>query len=131
MCNVFKQLMSQCKITFSAINITIFNLACPTQSAQNRGAAAYLVSDITLNKQYSGAAENRFGAFPQHWQVIELSYKNSLAYHYKGSTIKTLPATLPEPSSMNRRTRTGLLGVSLSALDLITGGGDPALIAPK
>ena len=40
------------------------------------------------------------------------------------STIKTLPATLPEPSSMDRRLRTGVTGaVSLSDLDFVEGGG--------
>ena len=40
------------------------------------------------------------------------------------STIKTLPATLPEPSFMDRGPRTGVTGAaSLSDLDLIKGGG--------
>ena len=40
------------------------------------------------------------------------------------STIKTLPATLPEPSSMDRRLRTGVTGaVSQSDLDSIKGVG--------
>jgi hypothetical protein len=33
------------------------------------------------------------------------NYNNSLADHPIWSTIKTLPATLPEPSSMDRGTR--------------------------
>ena len=42
------------------------------------------------------------------------------------STIKTLPATLPEPSSMDRGPRTGVTGaVSASGLDSIKRGGPP------
>ena len=41
------------------------------------------------------------------------------------STIKTLPATLPEPSSMSRGPRTGVTGaVSLSGVDFVEGGGE-------
>ena len=40
------------------------------------------------------------------------------------STIKTLPATLPEPSFMDRGPRTGVTGaVFASDLELIRGGG--------
>ena len=56
-----------------------------------------------------GALEKRFDAFSQHQQVTESSYNNSLADHYIWSTIKTLPATLPEPSSMDRDNGPGLL----------------------
>ena len=49
---------------------------------------------------------------------------NSLADHHIWSTIKTLPATLPEPSSMDRGPRTGVTGtVSLSDLDFCKGVG--------
>ena len=56
--------------------------------------------------------------------VTESSYNNSLADRYIWSTIKTLPATLPEPSSEARGPQTGVtVIVSLSDLDLIKGGG--------
>ena len=72
----------------------------------------------------NGALEMRFEAFSQHQQVTESSYNNSLADHYIWSTIKTLPATLPEPNSMDRGPRTGVTGaVFLSDLDFVEGGG--------
>jgi hypothetical protein len=37
--------------------------------------------------------------YPQRHPVTESSYNNSLADRHIWSTIKTLPATLPEPSS--------------------------------
>ena len=77
--------------------------------------------------------------------MTESSYNNSLADHHIWSTIKTLPATLPEPRSVvrgpsfeaqgpsftdhgpaatDRGPRTGVtLGISKSDLDLIRGGG--------
>ena len=75
--------------------------------------------------------------------MTESSYNNSLADHHIWSTIKTLPATLPEPKSrgprsnrrhpkikvlgprsLERETLTGVtVGVSELALDLIIGGG--------
>ena len=56
--------------------------------------------------------------------MTESINNNSLAYHHTWSTIKTLPATLPEPSSMDLGPRTGVTGaVSASDLDLIKGGG--------
>jgi len=71
--------------------------------------------------------------------VTESSYNNSLADHHIWSTIKTLPATLPEPKnrgprsnrrhqnikvlgprSLERETLTGVtVGVSKSDLDLV------------
>ena len=45
-----------------------------------------------------GAACERFDAYSMRHSVTESSYINSLAYHPIRSTIKTLPATLPEPS---------------------------------
>ena len=47
----------------------------------------------------NGALGKKFDAYPQRQSVTESSYNNSLAYHRIWSTIKTLPATLPEPSS--------------------------------
>ena len=77
--------------------------------------------------------------------MTESSYNNSIADHHLWSTIKTLPATLPEPRfavrgprskrrhpsikvpgprSLGRETLTGVTeGVSLSTLDLIIEGG--------
>jgi hypothetical protein len=40
--------------------------------------------------------------------VTESIYINNLADHHIWSTIKTLPATLPEPCSMDRGPRTGV-----------------------
>ena len=71
-----------------------------------------------------GALGKKFDAYPQRQFVTESSYNNSLAYHHIWSTIKTLPATLPEPCSMDRGPRTGVTeGVSLSDLDFIEGWG--------
>ena len=44
----------------------------------------------------------RFDAYPQRQFVTESININSLADHHIWSTIKTLPATLPEPSSVVR-----------------------------
>ena len=56
----------------------------------------------------NGALDKKFDAYPQRQFVTESSYNNSLAYHHIWSTIKTLPATLPEPCSMDRGPRTGV-----------------------
>ena len=48
--------------------------------------------------------------------MTESTNINSLADHHIWSTIKTLPATLPEPSSMDRGPRAGVTG-AVSALD--------------
>ena len=56
--------------------------------------------------------------------VTESININSLADHHIWSTIKTLPATLPEPSSMDRGPRTGVTGaVSQTDLDVRLGVG--------
>ena len=52
----------------------------------------------------------RFDAYPQRQFVTESININSLADHHIWSTIKTLPATLPEPSSMDRGPLTGVTG---------------------
>ena len=62
-----------------------------------------------FNKE-NGALEMRFDAYPQRQFVTESININSLADHHIWSTIKTLPATLPEPSSMDRGPRTGVTG---------------------
>ena len=73
----------------------------------------------------------RFDAYPQRQFVTESTNINSLAGHHIWSTIKTLPATLPEPSSMVHGSRTtdhgsqtGVTGaVSHSYLDIGQGVG--------
>jgi len=45
----------------------------------------------------SGAPERRFDAYPWRHPVTESSYINTLANRPYRSTVKTLPATLPEP----------------------------------
>ena len=85
-----------------------------------------------------GALDKKFDAYPQRQSVIESSYNNSLADRHIWSTIKTLPATLPEPKTVVRGPRSEFHGplssshgprtgvtedVSLSTLDLVKGGG--------
>ena len=66
----------------------------------------------------------RFDAYPKRQFVTEPVNINSLADHHIWSTIKTLPATLPEPSSMDRGPRAGITGaISASDLDSIKGDG--------
>ena len=62
---------------------------------------------LKLGKWCPGA---EFDAYPQRQFVTESININSLADHHIWSTIKTLPATLPEPSSMDRGPRTGVTG---------------------
>ena len=45
----------------------------------------------------NGALGKKFDAYPWRHPVTETSYINSLARHRYRSTVKTLPATLPEP----------------------------------
>ena len=71
-----------------------------------------------------GAGEEGFEAYTQRQFATESTNINSLADHHIWSTIKTLPATLPEPSSVNRGPRTGVTGaVSASDLHLCEGVG--------
>ena len=71
-----------------------------------------------------GALEMRFDAYVKCQFVTEFININSLADHHIWSTIKTLPATLPEPSSMDRGPRTGVTGaVSASDLNILLGVG--------
>ena len=66
----------------------------------------------------------RFDAYLKRQFVTEFNNINSLAGHHIWSTIKTLPATSPEPSSMHRGPRTGVTEtVCLSALDFVGGVG--------
>jgi len=67
----------------------------------------------------NGALEMRFDAYPQRQFVTESININILADHHIWSTIQTLPATLPEPSSMDRGPRTGVTGaICQSDLDV-------------
>ena len=71
-------------------------------------------------EERNSALGKKFDAYPQRQFVTESININSLADHHIWSTIKTLPATLPEPSSMDRGPRTGVTGAaSLSGLDFI------------
>ncbi len=59
-------------------------------------------------------------AHPTCQFVTESININSLVDHYIWSTIKTLPATLPESNSMDRGPRTGVTGaISASDLDIV------------
>ena len=59
-----------------------------------------------------------FDAYPERQFVTEFYNNNVLADHHIWSTIKTLPATLPEPRTMDRGPRTGVTeGVFSSDLD--------------
>ena len=70
-----------------------------------------------FKKEWCPGAE--FDAYPQRQFVTESININSLADHHIWSTIKTLPATLPEPSFMDRGPRTGVNGAaSQSDLDV-------------
>ena len=53
----------------------------------------------------NGALGKRFDAYPWRHLVTESSYINSLASRPYRSTVKTLPATLPEPWTMVRGPR--------------------------
>ena len=77
-----------------------------------------------MSEWRNGALGKKFDAYPQRQSVTESSYNNSLADHHTWSTIKTLPATLPELRTMDRGPPTGVTGaVSQSALDFIEGVG--------
>ena len=66
-----------------------------TSHAQGLHLTAMLSAGIDAR---NGAPERRFDAYPWRHPVTESNYINSLANHPYRSTIKTLPATLPEPS---------------------------------
>ena len=57
-----------------------------------------------------GAPEMRFDAYARRQPVTESSYINSLAIRPCRSTIKTLPATLPEPWTVVRGQRSKPIG---------------------
>ena len=58
----------------------------------------------------SGAPEMRFDAYARRQPVTESSFINSLAIRPCRSTIKTLPATLPEPWTVVRGQRSKPIG---------------------
>ena len=63
-------------------------------------------------------------AYPKRQLAAEYIYINSLVDHHIWSIIKILPATLSEPSSMDRGPRTGATeAVSHSDLDIVQGVG--------
>jgi hypothetical protein len=68
----------------------------------------------------NGALGKKLDAYLKRQFVTETNNISRLADHHIWSTIKTLPAILPEPSSMGRGPRTGVTeGVSLSALEVV------------
>jgi hypothetical protein len=68
----------------------------------------------------NGALGKKFDTYLKREFVTESINIKGLADHHIWSTIKTLPAALPEPSSMDRGPRTGVTeGVSLSALEVV------------
>ena len=62
----------------------------------------------------NGALGKKFDAYPKRQFVTESININSLAYHHTWSTIKTLPATLPELRAMDRGPRTGVTGALIA-----------------
>jgi hypothetical protein len=62
----------------------------------------------------NGALGKKFDAYPQRQSVTESININSLTDHHTWSTIKTLPATLPEPSSVVRGPRFDAQGPSFT-----------------
>ena len=86
------------------------------------GAPFRMLADrlVMGGSKENGALGKKFDAYPQRQFVTESTNINSLADHHIWSTIKTLPATLPEPSSTDRGPRTGVTGaVSSSDLDIV------------
>ena len=72
----------------------------------------------------NGALGKKFDTYLKREFVTESINIKGLADHHIWSTIKTLPAALPEPSSMDRGPRTGVTGaVSASHVDFCTGVG--------
>ena len=71
-------------------------------------------------EERNSALGKKFDAYPQRQFVTESTNINSLADHHIWSTIKTLPATLPEPSFNVRGSSAGVTGaVSSSDLDIV------------
>ena len=75
-------------------------------------------------EERNGALGKKFDAYPQRQFVTESININSLTDHHIWSTIKTLPATLPEPRFKVRVSSAGVTGtVSQSDLDFCYGVG--------
>ena len=84
-----------------------------------RGNSHLTLGPRTL-KLGNGALGKKFDAYPQRQFVTESININSLTDHHIWSTIKTLPATLPEPRSVVRGWSAGVTGaVSHSDLDIV------------
>ena len=66
----------------------------------------------------NGALGKKFDAYPQRQSVTESININSLAYHHTWSTIKTLPATLPEPSFEGQEPSLSNIATATPALGL-------------
>ena len=66
----------------------------------------------------NGALGKRFDAYPWRHPVTVSSYINSLANRPHRSTVKTLPATLPEPWTMVRGPRSKQKGPWSTDLEL-------------
>ena len=69
-----------------------------------------------------GAPERRFDAYPWRQPVTESSYINSLANRPYSSTVKTLPATLPEPWAVVRGQRLAVKASRLASRGRRNGG---------
>ena len=69
----------------------------------------------------NGAPERRFDAYAWRHPVPESSYINSLASRPYRSTVKTLPATLPEPWAVIRGQISEVKASRLSPLGRRTG----------
>ena len=65
-----------------------------------------------------------FDAYTKRQFVNESNNINSLGDHYIWSTIKTLPATLPELMTMDRARRTGVTGTLSNFRRNLTSGVD-------
>ena len=70
----------------------------------------------------NGALGKRFDAYPWRHPVTESSYINSLANRPYRSTVKTLPATLPEPWATVQGPRSKHLGPWSTDLEPWSGG---------
>ena len=70
----------------------------------------------------NGAPERKFDAYPWRHPVAESSYINSLENRPYRSTVKTLPATLPEPWAVIRGQRFEVKASRLAPRGRITWG---------
>ena len=63
-----------------------------------KSRATFFAVSFKKSREVNGALEMRFDAYPKRQFVTESININSLADHHIWSNIKTVPATLPEPS---------------------------------